>query len=344
MNAETRTRRRRLEELRHTFTSPQEARRESGLLSLALEIGKRTDGERLEAVCALLNYPPESDSAGVPLSALRLYQRITETLDAEPNVCSAAAIRALIGQSVHVTLLESLDTLKALLPLQGEAIALAVRSEIEVCLSLLKTVRLAAFSEAVEGCVRVLRLFRMETARGQSALSRPTTLLRDAACRALGAISPDALFLFWYALGSPDAQVRSNLLPALDYLRDPRATPYLLRLLERRGQWADSEIVGWFVVRAFEHLGDRRALPVLRILAHTGENSSASSSEHFAPASVELAREARRVVSSIERGRGWRDRLHLLRPADAPAEILLQPASFTPDEETDELLRPADEG
>ncbi len=340
MNAETRTRRRRLEDLRHALTSPQEARRESAWAWLALEIGVRTDGERLEAVCVLLNYPPESDAAGVPLSAARLTQHITELIGCEPSDLDGVPLRALIGQSVHITLLESLDTLKALLPLQGEAIALAVRSEIEVCLSLLKTVRLVALSEAVEGCVRVLRLFRMETARGQSALSRPTTLLRDAACRALGAISPDALFLLWYTLGSPDTQVRSNLLPVLDYLRDPRAAPYLLRLLERRGQWADSEIVGWFVVRAFEHLGDRRALPALRSLTHTGENSSESSPEHFVPVSVELAREARRVISSIERGRGWRDRLHLLRPADAPAELLLQPASFIPDEDTDELLRP----
>ncbi len=342
MNAETRTRRRRLEDLRHALTLPQETRRQSALSSLAIEIGTRTHGERLEAVCALLNYPPESDSAGVPLSAARLAQRITDLIDAEPVSRNAAQLRALIGQSINVTLLESLDTLKALLPLQGEAIALAVRGEIEVCLSLLKTVQSAALEEAVEVCVRVLRLFRMEAARGQTVLARPTTLLRDSACRALGAISPDALFLFWYTLGSPDAEARSNLLPVLDYLRDPRATPYLLRLLERRGQWMDGEMVGWFVIRAFEHLGDRRALPALRLLAHSGENPLAQDTSETVPAvSVELAREARRVISSIERGRGWRDRRYLLRPAEPPADSLLHPASEPPHlQEHAEMVRP----
>ena len=342
MNAETRLRRRRLEDLRHALTLPQAARRESAWAWLAIEIGLRTEGERLEAVCALLNYPPESDAAGVPLSAARLTARISELIGSESTAPEGAQIRALIGQAVNVTLLESLDTLKALLPLQGEAIALAVRGEIEVCLSLLKTVQAAAMEEAVEVCVRVLRVFRMEAARGQTVLARPTTLLRDAACRALGAISPDSLFLFWYTLGSPDAEARSNLLPALDYLRDPQATPYLLRLLERRGQWADGEMVCWFVIRAFEHLGDRRAAPALRQLAHAGENPLApDEQESVPPVSAELAREARRVISSIERGRGWRDRRYLLRPADPPTDVLLHPASEPPQPwEGADMVRP----
>lgn len=337
MNNEAR-RRRRLEDLRHALTLPQDTRRAAALRALAIEISNRTGGERLEAVCALLNYPPESDSAGVPLSALRLYQRLTERLDSEDNPWSEGSSEWAIGQAVTDTLSESLDTLRALLPLQGEAIAAAVRSEIEVCLSLLKTVQAAKLAEAVDACVRVLRVFRMETARSQSVLSRPTTLLRDAACRAIGAMSPDSLFLFWYTLGCPDTAPRRDLLPALDYLRDPRATPYLLRLLERRGHWADADMVGWFVLRAFEHLGDRRALPALRLMIHQGEISDG---ENMLPVPPDLAREARRVIYSIERGRGWRDRLQLLRPAQPPDQSLLHPATESLAElERAEMLHP----
>jgi hypothetical protein len=356
MNAEAR-RRRRLEDLRHALTLPQESRRDAALLSLASEIGTRTGGERLEAVCALLNYPPEADSANVPLSALRLYQHLTERLDAEEEETNAQIRHQalgisptpntqhpneLIGQSVNAVLNESLDTLRALLPLQGEAIAAAVRSEIEVCLSLLKTVQAARLAGAADTCMRVLRVFRAEAARSQSVLSRPTTLLRDAACRAIGAISPDSLFLFWYTLGCPDPAARRDLLPALDYLRDPRATPYLLRLLERRGQWADSEMVGWFVLRAFEHLGDRRAVPALRQLLHADDSNGSQVGIGTPVVSAELAREARRVIQSIERGRGWRDRLQLLRPALPPDESLLHPALETAAElERGEMVRPA---
>src|ERR1041384_8239486 len=49
----------------------------------------------------------------------------------------------------------------------------------------------------------------------------------------------DALYAFWYALGSPDTPSRHNLLQVLDYLTDARAVPYLIRLLERRTVWTD---------------------------------------------------------------------------------------------------------
>src|SRR5262249_19021187 len=131
--------------------------------------------------------------------------------------------------------------------------------------------RLLSAEEAAEPCVRLLRLLPSAAPNTPLLSIRQIGDLRDAACAVLGNLSPDALFPLWSALGGPEAMIRQDLLPVLDYLHDARALPYLIRLSERRSQWTDGEIVGWFLVRAFERIGDRGALPALRRIAQRSQ-------------------------------------------------------------------------
>jgi hypothetical protein len=185
--------------------------------------------------------------------------------------------------------------------------------------------------------VRLLRQCTLRHLHSAGPPARDITLLRETACRVLGVISPDALFLLWYTLGSPEPEGRRDVLPALDYLRDARAVPYLLRLLERRGQWPDGEMTGWFIVRALERIGDRRAIPVLWRLVEASRSPKPPTAT-----SVELGREAKRVIESLEGGQAKRDRERLLRPAAPPSADLVRPADAPPFENASELPRPAD--
>ena len=207
--------------------------------------------------------------------------------------------------------------------------------ETDLCRDVITLANQFAIDTVIEHAVRLLRLFPPDQARGVGPLARQTGPLREVTARFLGSLSPDKLYNYWYALGSPARTARRDLLPVLDYLQGEGATPYLVRLFERRGQWEDGEMVGWFVVRAFKRIRDRRALPALRRVVSMEKSPMpvASSSQ----ASPELIREALRAIEAIEYGRAPAERDQLLRACQPPVDHLLHPAR--PD--TDKLLRPS---
>src|SRR5579871_496820 len=215
---------------------------------------------RLAVLCALCDYAPETGKAETSPFIGRLAARLNRDAppDDLPPPPDALQLAAWIGQGLAATLTEALDRLKGALRAE-EASPAFVQQEAEVCREALALARLLAADATAEAGVRLLRLLPAAPARTPQLSVRQIGDLRDAACAVLGALSPDALFPLWSALGGPEATTRQDLLPALDYLRDPRALPYLIRLSERRSQWTDGELVGWFLVRAFERIGDQRS-------------------------------------------------------------------------------------
>jgi hypothetical protein len=217
----------------------------------------------------------------------------------------------------------------------------------DLCRDALTIAIVFSIDTVVEQAVQLLRLFPPDQARGVGPLARQTSPLREVASHLLGSLSPDKLYSYWYALGSPGRTARRDLLPVLDYLQDAGATPYLVRLFERRSQWADGEMVGWFVVRAFKRIRDRRALPALRRVVSMEKSPMFVISG--SQASPELIREARRAIEAIEYGRVPEARSQLLRASQPPIDQLLHPAQsdagslLRPShrDETD-LVRPAD--
>ena len=188
----------------------------------------------------------------------------------------------------------------------------------------------------VETTLRLLRLFTLDFVRESGPLGHQTPELRARASQLLAGLSPDDLSPFWAALNGPESDARRDLLSVLDYLHDPRAVPYLVKLLERHTQRSDGEMIGWASTRALQRFGDRRALPVLRRLAGTEISIHLASS-----VSPELARAARNAIEAIEHGRASPERSFLLRPSQANTRDLLLPTSDVPDPANDaeELLR-----
>ncbi len=322
--------------------------------------------ERLAVACALCGYPALPEKADVPLCVSRLCTRLSraQSDDDLPLPPPAAERIAWAGQAVTAVLTDSLDILKAALRGQVASDAPLFRSEADVCLDALRLAKPLQFPGVAEPCVRLLRFLPPDLQNVEAGetlpssgirasipalpLARQAALLRDAASQALGAIAADSLTVLWDALNSPQTEVRQSLLPTLDYLNDLRAIPYLIQLLERRAQWPDGEMVGWFVVRACERIGDRRALPALRRLAAGSSRPSLPffpwrRAEPQTGSSPELIREAARVVQALERGRpDRRDRDALLRPSKVQNTELLLPATDHPDDDSarQQLLRP----
>ncbi|HZP83374.1 MAG TPA: hypothetical protein VFB21_17150 [Chthonomonadaceae bacterium] len=340
----------RLEELRRDLRTEEAARRAYAVEALLALLWIAEGRDRLAVGCALCDYPPQAEKEAIPLSVLRLCARLNHAAPESdlPPPPPAAERRAWAGKAVAAVLTGALDTLKAALRAPSEAQGERLSQETEVCRDALFLARVLAVEETVAPCVRLLRLLPADIVRETGPVARQTTALREAAARALGAVSPDALLPFWGEFCIQGQVARRDLLPVLDYLNDPRAVPYLMHLLERRTQWEDGEMVGWFVVRAFERIGDRRALPPLRRLAAGGgtpwqQAMRRRRSEPPPGISPELAREARRVLQALEQGRNRRDRDVLLRPATPRSDALLRPAadsSDAPDGQGKQLLRP----
>jgi hypothetical protein len=343
----------RLEELRQDVRQANAPRRAYAVETLLGLLWVEEGQERLAVACALCGYPPQMGRAEAPDCAKRLCVRLNDVMERDdlPPPPPPEARIAWAGKAATALLQESLDILKAAERTGTRANARVLQREADVCCDVLQLVCSLRTADAAEACVRALRLFPPDRTRETGPNARQTTTLREIAARALGAISPDALFPLWYALGSPDADARRDLIPALDYIHDPRAVPYLARLLERRTQWDDGELVGWFVVRAFARIGDRQALPALRRLTMRGTSGMRQALPWLHRAtpsgtSEELAREALRVIQSIEYGRNTRDSESLLRPAGPVTQDLLRPAADGLAErdlqDRDELLRPED--
>jgi hypothetical protein len=348
----------RLEEL-HQSLYQLNAPRQTETLDTLLSMLWVLEGKaRLLVACVLCGYAPRrGNAASAPAGPARLSARLERSQPAHEilpppgtRTLQDAGLAERIGLALIATLTQSLDTLKAELRASAPD-APHIREEAEVCLSMLGLARRLQTEGVSESCLRLLHLFPPDLARSHGPLARLTARLREAAAQTLGALSPDALFAFWYALGSPDIHARHDLLPVLDYLSDSRAIPYLIRLLERRTQWADRDVVGWFVVRAMEHIGDRSALPALRRIAAGGaaplQETHPREILKAPPVSAELVREAERVIEAIEWRKNQRERASLLRPAHLSPADLLRPAMDASEEETrqdrEELLRPEGE-
>ena len=326
----------RLEELRLQLERPEREPRNYALQALLSLLWVEEGRERLMVASALCGCPPTTGKAEAPQCAQRLCSRLgraeePEGLPAPPP--PDAELRAWAGRALADVLSEACSALKTEEHSERAGYGVKTGQEAQVLKEGLVLARRLETTEVVEVCVRLLRLLPPEQARAATPMGRVTTGLRAAAALTLGTLSPDGLYPLWVGLGSPDIAARKALLPALDYLHDARALPYLLRLAERRFQWPDGEMVGWFLVRALERLGDRRALPALRRIAVS------NGQPHTSPA---LALEARRVVEQFEYSRHKQERRDLLRPFNRTGDELLRPAADTPDDIDDraELLRP----
>lgn len=344
----------RLEELRHDLHATnrlQQTAADTLLSMLWVALGQA----RLLISCVLCGYTVQRgmDSAPPP-GPVRLCARLDRMQpDNEPLALpgltdlAGAALAERIGHAVVDTLTHSLDTLHAVLRSSAPD-GPHIREEAEVCLAMLSVARRLRSEGAVEPCLRLLHLFSPELTRSHGPQAMITSRIRESTARTLSALSPDVLFAFWYSVGGPDARIRRNLLQVLDYLTDSRAVPYLIRLLERRTQWADGDMVGWFVVRAMEHIGDRSALPALRRIsagrAAPMQRTQVAESGKQAAGSAELGREAERVILAIEGRKNRRESASLLRPSQIEPTDLLRPVSealeYTDVQDREELLRP----
>lgn len=340
----------RLEELRRDLDQQSLLRRAYALDALLSLLWVEEGRQRVAVATALCGYSPLADKSSTPHCAVRLCARLgtEEAGDALAPPPGREKLVAWASAAVAETLLESVNALKVLVRIRSES-PMRLIEEATCCRDALTLAQRLRCEATAEVCVRLLRLFPPDIGLTVPTQTQEAMRLRDAAGRVLGSLSPDALFPLWVGLGSPDGNARRDLLPVLDYLTDARAIRHLIHLLERRAQWTDGELVGWFVVRAFERINDRRALPPLRRLAEAGGKAdrrilpwrphAAGSQPQTSP---ELALEARRVMEAIEYGRIRQESSFLLRPSQARDDHLLLPAEDVPEQDFhyDELLRP----
>jgi hypothetical protein len=344
-SVEARRRLQRLEELRRDLCQEKQARREYALNALLALLWVSEGRERLATACALCGRPPDAGKGETRLFAGRLCTALASrdrgaAPGSELDLAPPPGPRELedwLGDAVAAVLQGSLDQLKAAIRAPGGPEAGIMRREAEVCQDGLFLASMLRCAALVAPCMRLLRILPPDLARDAGILAHETAALRSQAARALAGMSPDFLYLFWVDLRSPDVRVRRDLLCVLDYVTDAAALPYLTRLLESRVHWPDAEMVGWAVVRAFERIGDRAALPALRRIGSSGAAYRVSATRtHTSPA---LALEARRVIRAMETWREGRERDVLLRPSASSEAQLLRPAEDAEDEEPAELLR-----
>ncbi len=348
----------RVEELRRDLENISADRRDYALRTLLSMLWVETGPPRLIVAGALCGYTPtigKVEGAEFTGRLCRTLEHKSDSEDLRPPPAFDTMLEWVSNAGIGL-LKEAIEGLSiALIP---SSLAINPAAEIaqkrltvqaDICLDALRMCRTLRLTAAVEPCVKMLQLLPPERVREAGAIGRHTDLLRESASRTLAALPPDAIYAFWVALGGPDGSARRNLLPALDYFDDQGCIRYLEKLLERAGQWSDGVVVGWFVVRAFHRLGDRRALPALRRIA-TEQSGKASDMPWLRYRnSPELAHEARRAIQAIEygknrRGTGISDRDLLLRPSHIASEELLRPADETrqPGGLFRHLLRPAE--
>jgi hypothetical protein len=335
-------RQQRLEELTREMMQGDASRRQYALQMLLARLWITTSEDRQRTASALMGYAPGSPLAEIPECAVRFCAKLrppeTEILPTPPD---SDALQQWVGEATGAVLQGSLDTLKWILRAPSENSA-TLRQEVQVCRDALLLAQNLRLPEVVEPCLRILRLFPADLGRRAGPFASQTTLLRELACCTLAALPPNELALFWENLSSDHSASRVDLLPVLDYLNDVRALPYLIALLEKRGDWADREMVGWAVVRAFEHVGDRKAGDALREIIASASPQREASAKRAIPTSAELAREAHRVLEAIERNKNMQQGHVLLRPARSPGSGLLRPADRIPEEAarlSEDLLR-----
>ena len=330
----------RLEELQRELDTNNGLKRAYAIQTLLSLLWIATSQSRPPIAFTLFDYPSTSDKANGPAAPLRFCRCLCIERDGEIAPPPAAeGLNSWASTALNSALNETLNYLGAATQSGSARTARTdeteIKREVEICLDLLKVVRWMGLPDGLPPCVRLLKLFPSDLGRRVGAAARQTTLLREAASQAIGAMPPDAILPFWDALGGTEARARRDLMPALDYLVDARAIPHLAALLEQRKAWVDGEMLGWFIVRSFGRIGSRKALPALRLVSSEDKESG-----------LGLAQEARRVIQAIEDGKATRDRNELLRPAETTSDTLLRSA-FPPQtaslRDRNELLRPGED-
>lgn len=210
-----------------------------------------------------------------------------------------------------------------------------VRRTAEICLAGLIGVAVERSDSSASLAIRAAALFSSANILSQALSTRAAHHIRDAACVAIGSLSPDALFPLWTALGGPDVGARYCLLPVLDYISDPRAAGYLTRILARCVTWPDGELTAWFVVRTLERIGDRSTLSSLRSFASRWEEFGEEPDDR---SRRQLALEVARVIAALDKRAARRDNRSLLRPAKEDAGTLLRSPNDLPARDTEDQM------
>jgi hypothetical protein len=340
-----RRRRQRIEELRADLSHTKKERVDYARKTLLTMLWLDDEQARRQVISALCRYQPE-EGQPYPAFALRLSGQLAAPSVDRATPPTPEALATALGETTLAIMNVALQQikLKQIKLKQIKSMPAATDApdedglylETDVCRDALVIAQCFQLTAVVEPTVQILRLFPPDLARGAGPLARQTGPLRESAAHLLGSLSPDALYAFWYALGSPDKNARQDLLPVLDYLNDLRATPYLVRLFERRSQWSDAEMVGWFAVRAFKRIRDRRALAALRRVISAADGGSAVAMTTVT--SPDLVREVRRAIEAIQYGHSGGAKEELLRGSQPPTTELLRSSA----QGEADLVRPAD--
>ena len=327
----------RLEELRREMDAPNGLKRAYAIQTLLSLLWIATETSRLQIAFTLFCFEITSDKVNSAVAPTRFCRCLTnDEADGMAPPPNAEGLNAWAANALNAALHETLNVLNAATQTNARPDEMEIKREVEICLDLLKVIRRMAQPDCLDPCVRLLKMFPADLGRRVSAAARQTTVLRESASQAVGAMPPDAIASFWTLLGGAESRARRDLMPALDYITDVRAIPHLTNLLEKRKTWADGEMLGWFIVRSFGRIGSRKALPALQQISSEEETSG-----------LGLSQEARRVIQAIEDGKATRERNELLRPAEMASDTLLRAASAPAHEsnprDRDELLRPGEE-
>ena len=327
----------RLEELRQEMNSGSSLKRAYAIQTLLSLLWIATEASRPPVAFTLFGYELAAENRDSAAAPLRFCGSLTQDeADKMAPPPDTSGLNLWAANALNGALRETLNGLNAATQPNARPDEAEIKREVEICRDLLKVIQWTGFSDCLEPCVRLLKMFPSDLGRRVSAAARQTTVLRESASQAIGAMPPDAIMPFWNLLGGTEPRARRDLMPALDYIADVRAIPHLIALLEKRKTWADGEMLGWFIVRSFGRIGSRKALPALQEISREEETSG-----------LGLSQEARRVIQAIEDGRATRERNELLRPAERSDAALLRAASAPSSESNPrdraELLRPGEE-
>ena len=296
----------RLEELRREMDAPNGLKRAYAIQTLLSLLWIATETSRPQIAFTFFGYEPTSDKVNSPAAPVRFCRCLPkDEADGMAPIPNAEGLNAWAAIALNSALHETLNVLHAATQANARPDEAEIKREVEICRDLLKVIRWMGQPACLDPCVRLLKMFPADLGRRVSAAARQTTVLRESASQAVGAMPPDSIPSFWTLLGSAESRARRDLMPALDYITDVRAIPHLVTLLKKRKTWADGEMLGWFIVRSFGRIGSRKALPALHQISSEEETSG-----------LGLSQEARRVIQAIEDGKATRERNELLRPAE----------------------------
>ncbi len=271
-------------------------------------VGAFGRGLRDTAERGLNHSPLQSDAGGrdtIPDAAFRDRPATMPATASARYECVARTLCALLDQSIgEIRGMSSMNY-----SFLSSALYLAV---LATCRDTVCAIgRLRVIEAHGELCRLLWNLSQMSVLRRCSGQDLET--LARATGQALAALPPDAIPDFWHGLTCAGLPRRLAVAPALAYMDDKRAVPYLLDALNAPD--AHGELTG-LIASCLGRLKDVRALSALRPLAQSRDRV--------------LRQQVNAAIAAIERaGRGKPQNL-LLRPvienADRNSETMLRPA------------------